>query len=128
MIATYVILMGMQGAGKGTQAEILTAQSGLPHVTSGGMFRAIMNQDTPLGKQIASIYNAGNLIPDDLTIQMIGARLREPDAVQGVILDGFPRTVPQAEALDKLPDFKRRLEWFIDNRPDLTRNLACIGH
>jgi len=102
MAATYIILMGMQGAGKGTQAEVLTAQSGLPHVTSGGMFRAIMKQDSPLGKQIAAIYNAGNLIPDDLTIQMIGARLQESDALQGVILDGFPRTVPQAEALDKL--------------------------
>ena len=102
MAATYIILMGMQGAGKGTQAEVLTAQSGLPHITSGGMFRAIMQQGSPLGQQIAEIYNAGKLIPDDLTIQMIGNRLKEADALNGVILDGFPRTIPQAQALDQL--------------------------
>jgi adenylate kinase len=98
----YIILMGMQGAGKGTQAEALSTMLKLPHVTSGGMFNAIKKQDTPLGRQVAAYYNAGKLVPDALTIEMIKGRLREPDAVNGVILDGFPRTVAQAEALDSL--------------------------
>jgi len=101
-MSTYVILMGMQGAGKGTQAEVLAEKTRLPHITSGGMFREIMKQTTPLARQIATLYNAGNLIPDDLTIQMIAARLQTSDALGGVILDGFPRTVPQATALDVL--------------------------
>jgi adenylate kinase len=98
----YIVLMGMQGAGKGTQAEELTLWLGIPHVTSGGMFRAIMASGSALGQQIKAIYDKGHLIPDDLTIEMIKGRLMQPDAKEGVILDGFPRTVPQAEALTLL--------------------------
>lgn len=101
-MAKYVVLMGMQGAGKGTQAEILQTHLGIPHITSGGMFRATMQQDTALAREIRSYYDAGKLVPDDLTIQMIKARLEEADAQNGVILDGFPRTVAQAQALDDL--------------------------
>ncbi len=101
-MATYIVLMGMQGAGKGTQAEYLAAQSGLPHITSGGMFRAIMASDSALGRQIASYYDLGHLVPDNLTIEMIRDRLMAADATNGVILDGFPRTVTQAESLGAL--------------------------
>lgn len=102
MTARYIVLMGMQGAGKGTQAEKLSAALNIPHVTSGGMFRAIKGQDTPLAREIAAVYDSGKLIPDDLTIQLIQSWLHEPDAHNGVILDGFPRTLPQAQALDAL--------------------------
>ncbi len=101
-MATYIVLMGMQGAGKGTQAEILEALLHIPHVTSGGMFRALKTAQTPLAREIASYYDLGHLVPDALTIQMIKGRLMQDDAQKGVILDGFPRTVAQAEALDTL--------------------------
>lgn len=101
-MATYIVLMGMQGAGKGTQAQLLSQAVGLPHVTSGGMFRETMKLDTPLAQEIRSFYDGGKLVPDDLTIKMIKGRLLQDDAKNGVILDGFPRTVPQAEALDRL--------------------------
>src|SRR5579864_4336642 len=101
-MADYIILMGMQGAGKGTQAEKLKTALSLPHVSSGDIFRAIKTQDTPFARQVASFLDAGKLVPDALTIEMIKGRLREPDAANGVILDGFPRTVAQAEALDAL--------------------------
>ncbi len=100
--AKFIVLMGMQGAGKGTQAEILQEHLHIPHITSGGMFRATMQQDTPLAHEIKSYYDAGNLVPDTLTIRMIKGRLQESDAENGVILDGFPRTVAQAKALDEL--------------------------
>ncbi len=101
-MADYIVLMGMQGAGKGTQAEVLSQSLGLPHVTSGGMFRALKTQNTPLARQVASFMDAGKLVPDSLTVEMIKGRLHELDAANGVILDGFPRTVAQAEALDAL--------------------------
>src|SRR5689334_4943159 len=100
--ATYIVLMGMQGAGKGTQAPILAEKLGIPHVTTGGMFRAMKSLDTPLAKEIQTLMAAGNLISDDITIQVVRDRLTKGDALKGVILDGFPRTLPQAEALDKL--------------------------
>jgi adenylate kinase len=93
--------MGMQGAGKGTQADILREQLRIPHVTSGGMFRTVRQQDTPLGRQIKALLDSGSLVPDDLTIPMVAERLAQPDIQErGVILDGFPRTVAQARALD----------------------------
>ncbi len=98
----YIVLMGMQGAGKGTQAEVLSKDLGLPHVTSGGMFRAIKAQGTPLGRQIASYLDAGKYVPDALTNEMIRTRLKEADVKAGLILDGYPRTLPQAEALDAI--------------------------
>jgi adenylate kinase len=94
--------MGMQGAGKGTQAPILAEKLGIPHVTTGGMFRAMKTLETPLAKEIQELMAAGNLISDDITIQVVRDRLTKADAVNGVILDGFPRTLPQAQALDAL--------------------------
>jgi adenylate kinase len=94
-------MLGPPGAGKGTQAEILAQRLGLPHVSSGDLFRAAIRDNTPLGREAARYLDKGALVPDELTVRMIKARLAESDAAGGVILDGFPRTVPQAEALDR---------------------------
>ncbi len=102
MAATYIVLMGVQGSGKGTQAAVLSEKLGIPHITSGGLFREMKNQDTPLAREVQAIMTAGQLVPDDVTIRVVGERLSKPDAAKGAILDGFPRTRPQAEALDAL--------------------------
>ncbi|HLV43613.1 MAG TPA: adenylate kinase [Aggregatilineales bacterium] len=102
MSAAYVMLVGPPGSGKGTQAARLTRELGIPHVSSGDMFRAMKTQDTPLAREIQAIMAQGGLVPDETTIRVVEARLREPDAAGGVLLDGFPRTVAQAEALDAL--------------------------
>jgi adenylate kinase len=93
-------MVGAPGAGKGTQAALLSERLGIPHVASGDLFRAHIKGGTPLGKKVKSYLDSGALVPDSLTIQMITDRLAEPDATDGAILDGFPRTRPQAEALD----------------------------
>jgi len=98
----YVLLFGAPGAGKGTQAQVLTHAYGLPHVASGDLFRENMKLMTPLGQQAKTYYDKGELVPDSLTIGMIRERLRQADAQPGVLLDGFPRTVAQAQALDGL--------------------------
>ncbi len=98
----YLVMMGVQGAGKGTQAAILKERLGIPHITSGGLFRAMKDQDTPLARQVRDIMARGELVPDDITIEIVKERLQQPDARRGFILDGFPRTCPQAEALDAI--------------------------
>jgi adenylate kinase len=95
-------LVGPPGAGKGTQAVHLWRILGLPHVAAGDLLRAVRAQDTPLGHTARLYMDAGQLVPDDLTIQIIEQRLAQPDAQDGLILDGFPRTVAQARALDAL--------------------------
>jgi adenylate kinase len=98
----YLVIMGVQGAGKGTQAAVIKDEYQIPHITSGGLFRAMKDQDTPLARQVQAIMAAGDLVPDDVTIQIVKERITQPDAREGFILDGFPRTRPQAEALDAL--------------------------
>ncbi len=98
----FIVMMGVQGAGKGTQAALIKDSLQIPHITSGGLFRAMKDQDTPLARQVQDIMARGELVPDDVTIQIVRARITEPDAADGFILDGFPRTRPQAEALDAL--------------------------
>ncbi len=102
MAASFIVLLGPPGAGKGTQAEVLAEKIGLPHISSGDIFRENLKKQTDLGKQAQEYMNRGALVPDDLTIAMIRDRLSQPDAKQGAILDGFPRTAPQAEALAKM--------------------------
>jgi adenylate kinase len=99
---TYILLIGGPGAGKGTQAEALVAKYGLPQVASGDLFRDNLKRSTELGQLAKGYMDRGELVPDDVTVAMIRQRLQQPDAQNGAILDGFPRTVPQAEALDKL--------------------------
>jgi adenylate kinase len=96
------ILFGPPGGGKGTQAAHITERFGLPHVSTGEMLRDEAAKGTPLGNEVAPIMAEGNLVPDDLIVRVIESRLAEPDAAHGVLLDGFPRTVPQAEALDAM--------------------------
>lgn len=97
-----VILIGPPGAGKGTQAQLLTEQLGIPQVATGDMLREARRNRTPLGLAAESYMQAGKLVPDDVVIGLIEERLANSDCANGFLLDGFPRTVPQAEALDSL--------------------------
>jgi adenylate kinase len=97
----YIILVGAQGSGKGTQAEMLSQALGVPHVASGDLFRKAIDEKTELGLKAKAYIDRGELVPDDLTVAMVVKRLEEPDCSQGVLFDGFPRTVAQAEVLDK---------------------------
>ena len=97
----YIILIGAQGSGKGTQAIMLSQALGIPHVASGDLFRKAFDEKTELGIKAKAYLDRGELVPDDLTVAMVLGRLAEPDCAQGVLLDGFPRTVAQAQALDK---------------------------
>jgi len=97
-----VLLLGPQGAGKGTQAKRIAAEYGLPHIATGEMLRHAIAAGTPLGRKVKPIYDSGGLVPDDLMIELIRDRLSEPDTEDGFILDGFPRTFVQAEALDSM--------------------------
>jgi adenylate kinase len=105
-MTTYLVLLGPPGAGKGTQAQIVSGKLGLPHISSGDIFREHLKAQTELGNKARSYMDRGELVPDDLTIAMIRERLSRPDAQNGALLDGFPRTPAQARALDAiLKDF-----------------------
>jgi adenylate kinase len=97
-----LVLVGPPGAGKGTQAEFVAAQLSVPKISTGDIFRANVSQGTPLGVEARRYMDAGKLVPDEVTINMVRDRLAETDAGEGFLLDGFPRTTPQAAALDKL--------------------------
>jgi adenylate kinase len=100
MTQRNVILLGGPGAGKGTQAERIVADFALPHVSTGEMLRAAVAKGTEMGREAQKYMEAGQLVPDEVVIGVVRDRLAEPDAAEGFLLDGFPRTVPQAEALD----------------------------
>lgn len=95
-----LLFLGPPGVGKGTQAAGVSAALGIAHISTGDMFRHHMSQGTPLGRRVKEVIARGDLVPDSLTIEMLLDRLALPDAANGFILDGFPRTLPQAEALD----------------------------
>jgi len=97
----HIVLIGAPGAGKGTQAGTMAADLKLTHVASGDMFRSAIQRATPLGLEAKAYMDRGELVPDDVTLAMVMERLAEPDVANGTILDGFPRTVAQAEALDR---------------------------
>ena len=97
-----LLLLGPQGAGKGTQAKRISSEHGIPHVSTGDMFRAAQAEGTEFGQRVGEIMASGQLVPDDLTIAMIEERLSQPDAAAGFVLDGFPRNLAQAEALDAM--------------------------
>ena len=98
-MATFIVLLGPPGVGKGTQAKILSEQTGLAHISSGDLFRENLKNQTELGKLAQTYMTKGELVPDDVTIAMIRERLSRPDCAAGAILDGFPRTPAQADAL-----------------------------
>ncbi|MGW6458154.1 adenylate kinase [Streptomyces sp. NPDC055078] len=97
-----IVLVGPPGAGKGTQAAYLAENLSIPHISTGDLFRANISKGTDLGRQAKSYMDAGELVPDEVTIGMAKDRMDRPDAVNGFLLDGFPRNVPQAEALDAM--------------------------
>ncbi|MFC4620264.1 adenylate kinase [Camelliibacillus cellulosilyticus] len=106
-----LILMGLPGAGKGTQAERITQEYGLPHISTGDMFRAAIKEGTELGKEAKSYMDKGALVPDEVTIGIVRERLGKADCQKGFLLDGFPRTTAQAEALDALlAETNRRID------------------
>ena len=101
-MAIYLVLIGLPGAGKGTQATVLSKERRLTHVSSGDLFRDNIKRQTDLGKQVEAILKSGSLVPDDVTIAMVRDRLKQADCAAGAVLDGFPRTPAQADALDSM--------------------------
>lgn len=97
-----IILMGPPGAGKGTQADIIKANYPIPHISTGDMFRDAVSKQTPLGVEAKKYMDSGRLVPDEVTIGIVAERLAEPDCQKGFLLDGFPRTIPQADALEEV--------------------------
>ena len=101
-MADYIVLFGPPGVGKGTQAELLAARFKLPHVSTGDLFRDHLKRQTPLGQLAKGYMDRGELVPDEVTVGMLRERIEQPDAANGALLDGFPRSAAQAEALAKL--------------------------
>lgn len=117
-----LVLMGLPGAGKGTQAERIVEKYNIPHISTGDMFRAAIKDSTELGLQAKSFMDKGELVPDEVTIGIVRERLSQDDCSQGFLLDGFPRTVAQAEALEKiLSDLDRQLQYVINI--DVDKNI-----
>ncbi len=109
-----LVLFGPPGAGKGTQAKIIQEKRGLPQLSTGDMLRAAIASGSDLGRQVEAILAKGDLVPDDTVIRIIQERLRKADCAPGAVFDGFPRTIPQAEALDRmLSDMKRKIDLVI---------------
>lgn len=100
-VRTVVILLGPPGSGKGTQAMRISKALGVPHISTGDLFRENISKNTELGKKARVYTDAGKLVPDELVLEMLFDRVARPDCAKGYLLDGFPRTIPQAEALDK---------------------------
>ena len=101
-MACHIVMLGPPGAGKGTQAKRLAASRAIPHVSTGDMLREAVQSGTPLGQRVQAVLDSGRLVSDDIVADLVRERLARPDALAGVVLDGFPRTVAQAEMLDAL--------------------------
>ena len=132
-----IIMLGAPGAGKGTQAAQIAEKFHIPHISTGDIFRANLKQGTPLGLKAKEYMDQGLLVPDDLTCDLVVDRIAQPDAADGYVLDGFPRTIPQAEALTKaLEERAEKIDFAIDvevpddniiNRMDGRRACAKCG-
>ena len=119
-----LVLLGPPGAGKGTQAARLAAYLGVPHISTGNILRHNVAQGTDLGKKAKAYMDAGQLVPDDIVIAMTERRLKEPDAKKGFILDGFPRTIAQAEALSKMTKLDAAVNFFLEPEELIKRNTG----
>ncbi|MCL2061709.1 MAG: adenylate kinase [Firmicutes bacterium] len=117
-----IILLGAPGAGKGTQAEYIVAKYNVPHISTGDIFRKNIKEQTPVGLKAKSFIDQGKLVPDEVVIELIQSRLSEDDCKNGYLLDGFPRTIAQAEALDKIT----KIEKVVNIDVDLTKLLKRI--
>lgn len=124
-----LLFIGPPGAGKGTQAERVAERLGIPHVSTGAMFREHVEAGTELGAQVQAIMEAGDYVPDEITVEMLKERLSRPDATAGFILDGFPRTAGQAESLDALigEDGLDRVVVFEVDADELTERMLARG-
>jgi adenylate kinase len=123
-----VIFMGPPGAGKGTQAARIVAELGIPHISTGDAFRLAMKQETPLGLKAKSYVDQGLLVPDDVTNGIVRDRLQQADCANGFLLDGFPRTIAQAEALDEmLGSMNRTIDHVINLKVDRSLLLARLS-
>lgn len=130
-----IVMLGAPGAGKGTQAKRIAAKFSIPHISTGDIFRANIKNNTPLGTKAKSYMDKGELVPDELVIELIMDRFAQDDCVNGYVLDGFPRTIPQAEELDKaLKSVNDNLNYAIDVEvPDdniinrMSGRRACVN-
>lgn len=124
-----LLFIGPPGAGKGTQAERVAERLGVPHVSTGEMFRAHVSEGTELGLRVDEIMRAGEYVPDEITVEMLAQRIAQPDASEGFILDGFPRTAGQAVALDELlgEDGLDRVVVFEVDEDELVDRLLARG-
>lgn len=102
MVTVRLVMLAPPGAGKGTQADLLSERHGVPHVETGNLLRRAIEQETPTGREAKKYVDAGNLVPDEIVVKLIQRRLSEPDCEPGFILDGFPRTIQQANATERL--------------------------
>lgn len=130
-----IIMLGAPGAGKGTQAKMISAKYGIPHISTGDIFRANIKNQTELGKKAKSYMDQGQLVPDELVVDLVADRIVQDDCAKGFVLDGFPRTIPQAEALDAaLVKMNTKIDYAIDVEvPDeniierMGGRRACVG-
>ena len=130
-----IIMLGAPGAGKGTQAKMIAEKYGVPHISTGDIFRANIKNGTELGKKAKTYMDAGQLVPDELVVDLVIDRFKEADCANGYVLDGFPRTIPQAEALENaLKNIGENVDFAIDvDVPDenivnrMGGRRACVG-
>ena len=130
-----IIMLGAPGAGKGTQAKMIAEKCGIPHISTGDIFRAIIKNGTELGAKAKEYMDKGLLVPDELVCDLVVDRIQQADCEKGYILDGFPRTIPQAEALEAaLNAIEQKLDYAIDiDVPDeniinrMSGRRACVG-
>lgn len=129
-----IVMLGAPGAGKGTQAKMISEKYGIPHISTGDIFRANIKENTELGQKAKGYMDKGLLVPDELVVDLVVDRLAQDDAKKGYVLDGFPRTIPQAEALtDALAKLGEKLDYAIDvDVPDenivtrMSGRRACV--
>ena len=127
-MSKIIVLMGAPGAGKGTQARLLQERLGLPQISTGDMFRALAQTQTPLAEEVRAIQQAGKLIPDEMVIRVVEDRTAQEDCRRGYILDGFPRTAAQAEMLEALAEREgKKLSAFLIDVPLELLEKRMIG-